>query len=183
RRRAPRDRPAHALSNPRAASDRGRRMRVPVALAALVLAAAGCASPARAPERPPDRTELIRAILASTVQLRSEHEAGVRRAASGVGVATPFASRRIWIATARHFLEPRPQQLYVRLPGQTTMAPATIAFVSGDRDLAIIETEYADVTPARLKMATTLGDEILLVSVPWGQRLTELRRAVSRVEA
>jgi hypothetical protein len=158
-------------------------MRWALALAELVLAAAGCASPARAPERPPDRTELIRAILASTVQLRSEHEAGVSRAASGVVVATHFASRRIWIATARHFLEPRPQQLYVRLPGQTTMAPATIAFVSGDRDLAIIETEYADVTPARLKMATTLGDEILLVSFPWGQRFTVVRGVVSQIEA
>src|SRR5262249_4278318 len=147
RRRAPRDRPAHALSHPRASSDRGRRMRLGLALGGLLLAAAGCASPARAPERPADRTELIRAILASTVQLRSEHEAGVSRAASGVVLATHLPSRRTWIATARHFLEPRPQQLYVRLPGQTTMAPATIAFVSGDRDLAIIETEDAGVTP------------------------------------
>ena len=158
-------------------------MRWALALAGLVLAAAGCAAPARAPERPPERAELIRAILASTVQLRSEHEAGVSRAASGVVVATHFASRRIWIATARHFLEPRPQQLYVRLPGQTTMAPATIAFVSGDRDLAIIETEYADVAPARLKMSTTLGDEILLVSFPWGQRFTVVRGVVSQIEA
>ena len=104
-------------------------------IAALVLGGAGCAPAVRTP----DRGELIRGILASTVQLRSEHEAGISRAASGVVVATHFASRRMWIATARHFLEPsRPQQLYVRLPGQTTMAPATIAFVSGDRDLAII---------------------------------------------
>ena len=87
------------------------------------------------------------------------------------------------LATARHFLEPnRPQQLYVRLAGQTSMAPATIAFVSGDRDLAIIETEYADVTPARLKMSTTLGDEILLVSFPWGQRFTVVRGVVSQIE-
>ena len=109
-----------------------------------------CCSSAAAPPVP-DRSQLIRGILASTVQLRSEHEAGFSRAASGVVVATHYASRRMWIATARHFLEPsRPQQLYVRLAGQTSMAPATIAFVSGDRDLAIIETEYADVTPARL---------------------------------
>jgi hypothetical protein len=89
----------------------------------------------------------------------------------------------MWIATARHFLEPsRPQQLYVRLPGQTSLAPATIAFVSGDRDLAIIETEYADVAPARLKMTTTLGDEILLVSFPWGQRFTVVRGVVSQID-
>jgi serine protease Do len=154
-------------------------MRRPLTLVGLVLAAAACASPVR----PPDREALIRGILASTVQLRSEHEAGISRAASGVVVATHFASRRMWIATARHFLEPRPQQLYVRLAGRTSMAPATIAFVSGDRDLAIIETEYADVTPARLKMATTLGDEILLVSFPWGQRFTVVRGVVSQIDA
>src|SRR5262249_38361351 len=183
RRRAPRDRPAHALSHPRASSDRGRRMRLGLALGALLLAATGCASPARPPERPAHRTELTRPIIASTVPRRSAQAAGVSRAASGVVVATHFASRRTWIATARHFHEPRPQQLYVRLPGQTTLAPATIAFVSGDRDLAIIETEYADVTPARLKMATTLGDEILLVSFPWGQRFTVVRGVVSQIEA
>ena len=154
-------------------------MRYTLALASLILTGAGCVSAARTP----DRGELIRGILASTVQLRSEHEAGISRAASGVVVATHFASRRIWIATARHFLEPRPQQLYVRLPGQTTLAPATIAFVSGDRDLAIIETDYADVTPARLKMVTTLGDEILLVSFPWGQRFTVVRGVVSQIDA
>ena len=154
-------------------------MRYTLALASLILTGAGCVSAVRTP----DRGELIRGILASTVQLRSEHEAGISRAASGVVVATHFASRRIWIATARHFLEPRPQQLYVRLPGQTTLAPATIAFVSGDRDLAIIETEYADVTPARLKMVTTLGDEILLVSFPWGQRFTVVRGVVSQIDA
>jgi len=148
-------------------------------IAALGLAGAGCAPTVRTP----DRGDLIRGILASTVQLRSEHEAGISRAASGVVVATHFTSRRMWIATARHFLEPRPQQLYVRLPGQTTLAPATIAFVSGDRDLAIIETEYADVTAARLKMVTTLGDEILLVSFPWGQRFTVVRGVVSQIEA
>ena len=159
-------------------------MRYALALAGLVLASAGCASPAPAPTQTLDRSELIRGILASTVQLKSEHEAGVSRAASGVVVATHFASRRMWIATARHFLEPsRPQQLYVRLAGRTTMAPATIAFVSGDRDLAIVETEYADVAPARLKMTTTLGDEIFLVSFPWGQRFTVVRGVVSQIDA
>ena len=149
-------------------------------LAALALVGAGCASAAR----PPDRGEVIRGVLASTVQLKSEHEADVRRAASGVVVAADFRSRRMWIATARHFLEPsRPQQIYVRLPGETSMAPATVAFVSRDRDLAIIETEYRDVTPARLKMAATLGDEILLVAFPWGQRFTVVRGAVSQIDA
>ena len=52
-------------------------MRYTLALASLILAGAGCVSAVRTP----DRGELIRGILASTVQLRSEHEAGISRAA------------------------------------------------------------------------------------------------------
>ena len=116
-------------------------MRDAVALAGLALAAVGCLSPGTPPP-PQDRAALIRGILASTVQLRSEHEAGTRRAASGVVVATSQADGRTWIVTTRHFVQPSPpQQVYVRLPGRINMAPATVAFVSPERDLAIIEIE------------------------------------------
>ncbi len=158
-------------------------MRDAVALAGLALAAVGCLSPGTPPP-PQDRAALIRGILASTVQLRSEHEAGTRRAASGVVVATSQADGRTWIVTTRHFVQPSPpQQVYVRLPGRINMAPATVAFVSPERDLAIIETEYLDVAPIRLKKAATLGDEILLVAYPWGQRFTVVRGVVSQIDA
>jgi len=153
-------------------------MRRALALAALALTGAGCISAARVP----DRTALIRGILASTVQLRSERDGTIRRAASGVVVATAPGSQRAWIVTARHFIDPSPpEHIYVRLPGRLTVVPAVVAFVSPDRDLAIIEAELFDVAPARLKMETSLGDEILVVAFPWGQRFTVVRGIVSQV--
>ena len=153
-------------------------MRGALTLAALALTGAGCVSASRVP----DRGELIRGILASTVQLRSERDGGVRRAASGVVVAKDFGSQRTWIVTARHFVDPSPpEHIYVRLPGRMTVVPAVVAFVSPDRDLAIIEAELLDVAPARLKMEASLGDEILVVAFPWGQRFTVVRGIVSQV--
>jgi S1-C subfamily serine protease len=153
-------------------------MRGALTLAALALTGAGCVSASRVP----DRGELIRGILASTVQLRSERDGGVRRAASGVVVAKDLGSHRTWIVTARHFIDPSPpEHIYVRLPGRMTVVPAVVAFVSPDRDLAIIEAELLDVAPARLKMEASLGDEILVVAFPWGQRFTVVRGIVSQV--
>jgi len=147
-------------------------------LAILALTGASCVSAPRAPHR----AELIRGILTSTVQVRSEREGGARRAASGVVVATDPGSRRTWIATARHFVDPSlPQDIYVRLPGRTGVVPATVAFVSPDHDLAFIETAQLDVEPVRLKMAASLGDEVLLVAFPWGQRFTLVRGIVSQI--
>ena len=65
-------------------------MRRALTLAALALTGAGCVSASPAP----DRSELIRRILASTVQLRSERDGSLRRAASGVVVAMHAGSRR-----------------------------------------------------------------------------------------
>ena len=153
-------------------------MRRALALAALALAGAGCAST----PLPPERSELIRRILGSTVQLRSEREGGGRRAASGVVLAADPGSQRVWILTARHFLDPpHAQQVYVRLPGRDSVVRGEVAFVSTDLDLAIIETEHLDVTPVRLKMVAHLGDEILVVAFPWGQRFTVVRGHVSQV--
>lgn len=153
-------------------------MRGALMLTALALTGAGCVSAASAP----DRGALIRGMLASTVQLRAELEGTTRRAASGVVVATAPGTRRAWIVTARHFIDPAPQTpIYVRLPGRLTVVPAVVAFVSPDRDLAIIEAELFEVAPARLKMETSLGDEILVIAFPWGQRFTVVRGIVSQV--
>jgi serine protease Do len=153
-------------------------MRRALTLAALALTGAGCVSAARAP----DRAALIRGILASTVQLRSERDGTIRRAASGVVVATARGSPRAWIITARHFIDPSPpEHIYVRLAGRMSVVPGVVAFISPDRDLAVIEAELSDVAPARLKTESSLGDEILIVAFPWGQRFTVVRGIVSQV--
>ena len=153
-------------------------MRRALVVPALALAAVGCVSASRTPAR----GELIRGILASTVQLRSEREGGIRRAASGVVVATDRASRRAWIVTAKHFLDPPSrQELFVRLPGRADVRGATVVFVSREFDLAIIEAAELEVVPVRLRMVAHLGDEIMVVAFPWGQRFTVVGGLVSQI--
>ncbi len=153
-------------------------MRRTLAAVAVALAAGGCTSAAVVPEK----ESLVRHILASTVQLRSEREGGGRQAASGVVVATDAAARRAWIVTARHFVHPTGhQEVSVRQPGKRTTVRAGIAFVSAEVDLAIIEVEGLDLVPARLKPMASLGDEILLVAFPWGRRFTVVSGVVSQI--
>jgi serine protease Do len=149
-----------------------------VTLVTLVVAVAGCASAPVAQSR----SELIRQILKSTVQLRAEREGGAQRAASGVVLATDPGRRRSWILTTRHFLDPpHAQEIYVRVAGRDTLVRGTVAFVSVGLDVAIIEAEQLDVTPIRLKVTADLGDDLLVIAFPWGQRFTVVRAVVSQV--
>ena len=149
---------------------------------ALALTAVSCSSMPLKNDGP----ELISRILASTVQLRSEREGGARRAASGVCVATDPGSRRAWILTVRHFLGPsKPQEVSVRRPGETRELPAIVFAVSDEElglDIAIVEVQDTGLVPVRLKRApSNLGDGALVVSFPWGGRLTVVRGIVSQL--
>ncbi len=158
-------------------------MRRALVLATLALAVTGCASAPVAPVAR-GRSELIGQVLKSTAQLRSEREGGARRAASGVVLATDPQRQRAWILTTRHFLDPpHAQQVYVRLPGRDTAVRGTIAFVSLDLDIAIVEAEPLDVAPIRLKERAHLGDEVLVIAFPWGQRFTVVSGVVSQIAA
>jgi S1-C subfamily serine protease len=153
-------------------------MRSLLALAMLAATASGCATTSAVPER----TELIRTVLKSTAQLRSEREGGARRAASGVILATDPARHRAWILTTRHFLDPPlAQKIFVRLPGSQTIVAGTVAFVSPDLDVAIVEAEGLDATPIRMRTVAHLGDDILVIAFPWGQRFTVIKGVVSQV--
>src|SRR5438128_8621840 len=113
-------------------------MRRALGLAVITLLGAACASSLR----PSSRDEVIRQILPSTVQLRCEREGGGRRAASGVVLAADAETRRSWILTTRHFLEPiAKQDVSVTIAGRKDRAKATVAALSSDSDLALLETE------------------------------------------
>lgn len=156
-------------------------MRSGLALVALVLTAAGCVSV----PRPDERAEVIRRILASTVQLRSEREGGMHRVASGVIAAVDGEGRRAWIVTVRHFLTPsRPQQVSVQFHGGTAPVPAIVFALSAedlDLDLAILEVEAAGGSPVRMREVAGLGDEVLIAAFPWGHRLTLVGGIVSQI--
>lgn len=99
-----------------------------------------------------DRDSIIRLILPSSVQLRSEREAGVRRAASGVVLAADATGRRSWILTTRHFLEPNEtQSLYVTVPGRKERVKVKVTALSSESDLALLEAEGVALSPVTLK--------------------------------
>jgi S1-C subfamily serine protease len=146
---------------------------------ALALTVGGCATANRS-----GRDEVLRHIVPSTVQLRCEREGGGRRAASGVVIARESATRRAWIITARHFLEPlAPQRLSVALPGTEQPVVARLLKVSERADLALLEVEGVDLTPVKLKDTVRLGDEVWVVAYPWGRRMTLSSGVVSQLAA
>jgi len=137
------------------------------------LTAGGCATANRS-----TRDEVLRQIVPSTVQLRCEREGGNRRAASGVAVARDADTRRTWIITTRHFLEPIvPQRLSVTLPGKKGPVSARLLKVSERADLALLEIEGVELTPVKLKDTVRLGDEVWVV----GRRMTLSNGVVSQL--
>lgn len=153
-------------------------MKRALALAALALASSACASSAG----PSSRDEVIRLILPSTVQLRCEREGGGRRAGSGVVLAVDAKTRRTWILTTRHFLEPLAKQdIFVTIPGRKDRVRAKVAALSSDSDLALLEAEGISLPPATLKETAKLGDDVWIVAFPWGRRMTVVGGVVSQI--
>jgi S1-C subfamily serine protease len=155
-----------------------RRDRSLLTILALVLVAGGCVT-----GRASSRSEVIRQIVPSTVQLRCERDGGGRRAASGVLLARDVATRRAWIITTRHFLEPlAPQTIYVHTARKAPVA-ARLVTVSEGSDLALLEVQGVDLSPPRLKDVVRLGDEVWVVAFPFGRRMTLSSGVVSQVVA
>jgi S1-C subfamily serine protease len=146
----------------------------------VCLLAFGCASAVGVS----DRGEVIRNILPSAVQLRAEREGGGRRAASGVVLASDSGSARSWVLTTRHFLNPpSPQQVYVSTPRRKGPFKASIAAVSPDMDIAVLEVEGIVLQAVKFKEIVQLGDEVWVVAFPWGRRQTVVSGVVSQIVA
>jgi hypothetical protein len=139
---------------------------------------AGCATAGRSSAR----SEVIRQILPSTVQLRCERGGGNRRAASGVVMARDASTRRVWIVTTRHFLEPLIEQtVSARFAGVKEQVAATVLRISQGADLALLEVQGIDSAPARLKDTVALGDEVWVVAYPWGRRMMLSNGVISQI--
>ena len=143
------------------------------------LAAAGCGTLTSS-----ERGDMMRRILPSAVQLRTEREGGVRRAASGVVLASDSRSNRCWILTTRHFLDPAIRQdVSVSSPTRKGRAKAAVKAVSHDLDLAVIEAEGISLPPVRFKEVVRLGDDVWVAAFPWGRQLTVVSGVVSQLRA
>lgn len=153
------------------------RVRAPgLALCGVVLlTAAGCASVPRV-----ERGDVIRTALGSTVQIRCERQAGVRRAASGVVVLTSDEPQRIWVVTTKHLVTPpATQEVFVTVAG--ARHPAKILGVSASADLAVLQVERVRLPAVTIKPQAQLGDDVWVVSYPWGRRRTLISGVVSQV--
>ena len=132
----------------------------------------------------PERSEVIRRFLPSTVQLRSERSEGARRAASGIVLASDPASARSWILTTRHFLDPVGRQdVYVSVAGRKGRVKAEVSAVAKDIDLAVVEVRGMTLAPVKLKEVVRLGDEVWVAAFPWGRQLTVVSGVVSQLKA
>jgi S1-C subfamily serine protease len=143
---------------------------------AVALVPSACAS-----LHPADRGDVVRAVMASTVQLRAEREGGARRAGSGVVLFSNATTS--WILTTRHFLDPAvPQTVSVvsaRRPRRTVRAAVTA--LSAESDLALLHVDGLVLPPVRLKDTVRLGDPVWVVAFPWGRRSTIVSGIISQL--
>jgi S1-C subfamily serine protease len=125
--------------------------------------------------------KVIARSLASSVQLFTEREGGARRSASGV-VLSSAADGSTIILTAGHLLAPAvPQTVYVALPGREARIEATILALDVEADIALLEVRDIPATPVEIQTSAHLGDDVWVVSFPWGQRGTVVSGRVSQV--
>lgn len=151
-------------------------MRIAALVMATIAVAGGCATALPVA----DRSEVIRRILASTVQLRTERDGGGRRAGSGVVVG--HAPDRAFVLTTRHFLEPSiRQQVWVTLPGPGRRLRGDVTAVSEEADLALVEVRGLDRPPVTIRDGSRLGDDVWIVGYPWGRRLTLVPGVISQI--
>jgi S1-C subfamily serine protease len=143
-----------------------------------MLLAVGCA----AVPRPPTRSDLLRGVLPSAVQLLAERSGGGRRAASGVVVAADPARKCSWVLTAGHFIAPpTPETIHVRTTSAGTRFRATVVHADREADLALLLVPDLVLPPARSREVARLGDDVWVVAFPRGRQLTVASGTVSQV--
>ena len=124
---------------------------------------------------------VIAQSLAASIQLYAEREGGVHRWASGVAVASS-ASGHVLILTAAHLLTPQAAQtVYAITPGSNARVEARVLGIDEAADVALLSAELGDITPVGLQAGARLGDNVWVVSFPWGRRGTVVSGVVSQI--
>ena len=143
----------------------------------LMLAMCGCAVPDQADRR----GEIIAASLAASVQLFTDRAGGAHRSGSGVVLAADSDGGAL-ILTAAHLIEPLIDQIVeVVSPRTGQRVGATILASDADIDVAVMEAEGLPVRPVALKSDARLGDDVWVISFPWGRRGTVVNGVVSQI--
>jgi S1-C subfamily serine protease len=148
------------------------------ALAAAPMLLSGCATPSR----PQARSEVLRGVLPSTVQLLAERPGGGRRAASGVVLASDPARGCTWVLTAGHFVAaPVPEIIQIRTAGTKDRFRATVVHANSETDLALLMVPGLVLPPVRRREIAHLGDDVWVVAFPRGRQMTVTSGTVSQV--
>ena len=158
----------------------GRRVsgRAGLLVSATLVLASGCATQPKLPAR----SEVLRGVLPSAVQLLSERTGGGHRAASGVVVASDPVRRLTWILTAGHFVAaPAPETIYVRTTGTRDRYRAKLVRADRDPDLALVLVENLVLPPVRAREVAHLGDDVWVIAFPRGRQMTLASGTVSQV--
>ena len=151
-----------------------------VTLIILVLGLAACANA----EPPPSKTAVLAEMVSTSAQIFVEREDGVRRAGSGVVLASDLPEGKVAILTTAHLLEPLIEQTaHVVAGAKSDRTPAEIVAVDSSRDLALMVVSMAGLSRVTLAPSAELADEILIVAYPWGRQRTVVRGAVSQIAA
>jgi trypsin-like peptidase len=149
-----------------------------LALAAVPMLLSGCATF----PRPQVRSEILRGVLPSTVQLLAERPGGGRRAASGVVLASDAVRGCTWVLTAGHFVAaPVPETIQIRTAGAKDRFRATVVRASSEADLALLVVPGLVLPPVRRREIAHLGDDVWVVAFPRGRQMTLASGTVSQV--
>ena len=147
-------------------------------LAILILALAGCVATTTTQNRGVD---IVSSTLESSVQLFTDRAGGAHRAGSGV-VLTADVDGTSLILTAAHLVEPPTDQIVeVVSPRTGQRVGATILASDADIDIAVVEASGLPVTPVTMKTESRLGDDVWVMSFPWGRRGTLVNGVVSQI--
>ncbi len=148
-----------------------------IAIGLMLSALCACA----APDQGDRRGDIIAASLDASVQLFTDRVDGAHRAGSGVVLATEPDGTAL-ILTAAHLLEPKiDQTVEVVSPRTGERVGAAILASDADIDVAIVEARGLPVSPVTLRPEARLGDDVWVISFPWGRRGTVVNGIVSQI--
>ncbi len=126
---------------------------------------------------------IIADSLAASVQLYAERDGGVHRWGSGVAFSRDGV-RRMFILTAAHLVvPPESQTVYAITPGSDVRTKAAILAIDEKADVAILAADDLAVTPIAMQETARLGDNVWVISFPWGRRGTVVSGVVSQIAA
>ncbi len=148
----------------------------PVIALALMLGGCSMWQPPASPRA------VIAHTLAATVQVTTSRPGAVRRTGSAVVLALQPERDRTLILTTNHLVAPpAAQTITVSLPPEGASVPAKLLATDQERDLALLAAPSLPVQAVRLRPQAALGDQVWVVSFPWGRERTVVAGAVSQV--